>query len=229
MIKYSYSHLTKEYTGTIEVPENKHVPRTTSKRPPNVSKNQVAVFVNGDWIVKHDFRGQTVFSKINGSPKTIFEIGEIPENYEFECGQRIDNVFYSAEKIAELKDSPDFQDKILSQEKQKKILKLEEEVNFLIAKLDSGYPEFERETFATQLAEAKALIENPETEVRVLANIAANRNMDVLELAKKVVEKSNNYALILGKIIGKRKFLIDVIDAASSLEELKSISLKLED
>jgi hypothetical protein len=49
----------------------------TDIEPPQLSKNEVAIFASGAWTVCPDFRGQTFYSKITGVPVIITGFGAV--------------------------------------------------------------------------------------------------------------------------------------------------------
>lgn len=51
---------------------------TTLKQPPEMKKNEVAVYLDGEWVVKSDFRGQKV--DVLGQQKTITDIEQTPDD-----------------------------------------------------------------------------------------------------------------------------------------------------
>lgn len=51
---------------------------TTIIKPPKAVTNEVAVFAGGQWQVKADWRGVTLFSTTDGSAVAITEIGKTP-------------------------------------------------------------------------------------------------------------------------------------------------------
>lgn len=53
---------------------------STETAPPSLQANQVAVFTNGAWIVKPDFRGQTWYDQTTGATVEITDIGQPPSN-----------------------------------------------------------------------------------------------------------------------------------------------------
>ena len=54
---------------------------STEIAPPNVSNNEKAFFIDGEWIIKKDYRGKKFFDILNNRTVIITELGDIPENY----------------------------------------------------------------------------------------------------------------------------------------------------
>ncbi|MBB5017428.1 hypothetical protein HNQ59_000692 [Chitinivorax tropicus] len=59
--------------GTILLPAF-----ATTDKPPTTSSREVAVFADGQWHVKADWRGVSLFSVVDGGAVTIEEIGRTP-------------------------------------------------------------------------------------------------------------------------------------------------------
>jgi hypothetical protein len=54
---------------------------STSKQPPTVGSNQVAVFGAGAWFLQPDYRGQTIYSQTDGTSQEVTTIGSIPSGF----------------------------------------------------------------------------------------------------------------------------------------------------
>jgi len=83
---YNYHPDTKEYLGDSLAnpnplePGNYLIPAHATPIPPiNTGKNQVAVFVNNEWVIKSDFRGKKYIKAGTFEEVTINEIGIVPE------------------------------------------------------------------------------------------------------------------------------------------------------
>lgn len=79
---YHYNRVTNEYTGEKEARESPlepgvflHPANTTEIVPPPVGANQVAIFENGAWVVKPDYRGETWY-QADRTPVEIDFIGD---------------------------------------------------------------------------------------------------------------------------------------------------------
>jgi len=80
---YHYHRDTEEYWGEGEAHESPLEPGiflvpayATELEPPITGENEVAVFENGAWEIKADFRG--VYYETSRLPVEVFEIGEYP-------------------------------------------------------------------------------------------------------------------------------------------------------
>lgn len=99
----------------------------------------------------------------------------------------------------------------------------------LLADLSVSYPDGEVQSWGQQTREAEALALNPSAPAPLLTTIAAARGLPLAELAARVREKVQAYAVASGHIIGQRQALEDAIhavdlaasDAAAQLEMIK--------
>lgn len=88
MIIYNYNATTGEYISQSEAdlsPLEQNVyllpSNATEIAPPEVQSNQIACFLEGDWVIKSDFRGQTYYdSNNNYNPVIINFIGDVLAN-----------------------------------------------------------------------------------------------------------------------------------------------------
>lgn len=48
---------------------------------PKINDNEKAFFINGEWVIKKDYRGKKFFDPASNRTVVITEIGEVPENY----------------------------------------------------------------------------------------------------------------------------------------------------
>lgn len=92
MLIYNYHVITKEYIDSSEAsldPEETKVQgkevylipaNATDKKPSKAPKNKVNVFENNNWVLKDDFRGQSMVNE-EMHPVEVTDIGELPEGY----------------------------------------------------------------------------------------------------------------------------------------------------
>ena len=86
-----------------------------------------------------------------------------------------------------------------------------------------GYPQTEIESFYRQEKEALAKQANPKAETPMLEQIARVRGVPLDLLIEKVIEKSNQFAVAIGIIIGKRQQFEDRLVAIEMLEALEQL------
>ncbi len=93
-----------------------------------------------------------------------------------------------------------------------------------VASLAASYPEREVQSWPQQVKEAEALAADPQAQAPLLAAIAEARSLPLAELASRVLGKMNAYAAASGALIGRRQAAEDLIDLASSPEDVASIA-----
>lgn len=93
----------------------------------------------------------------------------------------------------------------------------------------AGYPQTEIESFYRQEKEALAWQANNKADTPMLKQIARIRNIPFEVLVQKVIEKSEQFALAVGVIIGQRQAFEDRLLATKTLEELTAIEKEIEE
>ena len=107
---YNYKKSTGEYLGkstALADPEEQGrwlIPaNSTTKKPPVANKNKVAVFKNGKWLLKDDYRGIEYWTK-KGDRKKVNLIGEkIPgdaSSFEISRHVTVEEVYAFIDKMA---------------------------------------------------------------------------------------------------------------------------------
>lgn len=95
-----------------------------------------------------------------------------------------------------------------------------------MAAVRKGYPESEILSWSKQEAEARQYLAEPGGQFPLLVSLASSRQIELGELASRVILKADAYAAISGKVIGTRQLLEDRINAipeGSDVEELRAI------
>lgn len=93
----------------------------------------------------------------------------------------------------------------------------------------AGYPQTEIESFYRQEKEALAWQANNKADTPMLKQIARIRNIPFEVLVQKVIEKSEQFALAVGVIIGQRQAFEDRLLAINTLEELTTLEKEIEE
>lgn len=93
-----------------------------------------------------------------------------------------------------------------------------------VAGLD-GVPQFERDSWASQAAEAQAWAADKSAATPILAGIAQARGVPLDELRQKALAKSNAYTALTASIAGQRQALEDQIHAADTPAALDAITI----
>lgn len=119
--------------------------------------------------------------------------------------------------------SPEKLTAYLAQRKESLLTTLTNRADQLKNGLLVGYPQTEIESFYRQEKEALAKQANPKAETPMLEQIARVRGVPLEVLIEKVIEKSNQFAVAIGIIIGKRQQFEDRLMAIETLEALEQL------
>lgn len=92
----------------------------------------------------------------------------------------------------------------------------------------AGYPQTEIESFYRQEKEALAWQADNSTETSMLTQIARNRGVPFEILVEKVIEKSAQFAVVIGIIIGQRQAFEDRLLTFKTPEELTALEQEIE-
>ncbi len=159
-------------------------------------------------------------SELNG--KELVLVNDIPmlvstrpsEIHEWVDGQWVIN----DEKASEL----------LAVAKTKKLKEINDAAQAYVDGIAKTYetPEFERDTWLTQRAEAIAWKQDPNNPTPTLESIAINRGVPLDILREKAYQKSVLFATLSSTIAGQRQKLEDRLMAAQSYEEIEQISIQ---
>ena len=93
-----------------------------------------------------------------------------------------------------------------------------------VAGLD-GVPQFERDSWASQAAEAQAWAADHDAPTPILAGIAQARGVPLDDLRAKALAKSNAFTALTASVAGQRQALEDQIRAAETLAALDAIDI----
>lgn len=143
--------------------------------------------------------------------------------YRFEYGLH-DYVYENGQIVY----SPDIEQRLVEAKQQKLIAvnTLAQQIVFKVARADE-VPEFERDTWPMQGAEARAWKLDPNAPTPTIDGIAADRQCDVNELREKAYRKTVFFEGVTRKVAGQRQKYVDVINAATDLDQL-SFEVKYE-
>lgn len=92
-----------------------------------------------------------------------------------------------------------------------------------IAKMTPGYPNDERLTFDKQEQEARGWLADNSFPTPFIDALAAGRQMDKAELVSRIIAKADAFALASGSLTGQRQRYEDMLDAASTAEDVAAI------
>lgn len=192
--------------------------------PPEEKKGFVAKWIDEAWEYVENHIGETVYSTITKEPLVINEFGSIPQGYTLiKPANEQDEWDGSAWIITAEK-----QTALFAQQKEGLLNKLADQADKLKSGLLVGYPQTEIESFYRQEKEALAKQANPKAETPMLEQIARVRGVPLDLLIEKVIEKSNQFAVAIGIIIGKRQQFEDRLLALKTPEELTALEQEIE-
>lgn len=124
--------------------------------------------------------------------------------------------------------SPEKQTALFAQQKESLLNKLADKADQLKNSLLAGYPQTEIESFYHQEKEALAWQADHNTPTPMLAQIARVRGVLLEVLISKVIEKSAQFAVAIGIIIGQRQAFEDRLLALKTPEELTALEQEIE-
>lgn len=159
------------------------------------------------WIVPADYRADGLFVAVTQKgaseeiPACDLAACEFLGEVEFDAGDEAKLEAVKAAKRAEINAACDI----------------------AVASLAASYPECEVQSWPQQVKEAEALASDPQAQAPLLAAIAEARSLPLAELASRVLGKMNAYAAASGALIGRRQAAEDLIDLASSAEDVASV------
>ena len=124
--------------------------------------------------------------------------------------------------------SAEKQTALFAQQKEVLLNKLADKADQLKNGLLAGYPQTEIESFYRQEKEALAWQADHNIATPMLTQIAQNRGVPFEILVEKVIEKSAQFAVVIGIIIGQRQAFEDRLLALKTPEELTSLEQEIE-
>ncbi|NBI12626.1 hypothetical protein GVX81_03125 [[Haemophilus] felis] len=163
-------------------------------------------------LLEGQVNGKQIYSTENGEPILIDP--QPSEYHQLENGQWV----LSEENQA----------KLFAEKKTHLIKKLATKADSFKDALLVGYPQAEIESFYRQEKEALAYSVDPQAQTPMLRQIAEQRGVPFEILVQKVIEKSNQFALAVGVIIGQRQKFEDRILSAENEEQLAEIESEVE-
>ena len=112
----------------------------------------------------------------------------------------------------------------LEQVKADKIAEINTAAESHISPITSAYSQAERDTWPIQEAEAAAWLANPSAATPMLTALATQRNMAMADLVASVQVKAATFKALAGAVFGKRRALIDQVDAATDANEVALVT-----
>ncbi len=111
--------------------------------------------------------------------------------------------------------------------KKEKLREAERLLNAKLAEL-SNYPQAESASFDVQEKEAAAYLADTEidkAEIPVITGIAAGAQVELKELAEKIVKNANSFAPVRGLYLGRHKRVRDLLNKATTLAEVEAVDV----
>ena len=124
--------------------------------------------------------------------------------------------------------SPEKQTSLFAQRKEGLLNKLADKADQLKNSLLAGYPQTEIESFYRQEKEALAWQTDHNTPIPMLSQIARVRGVPLDILISKVIEKSAQFAVAIGIIIGQRQAFEDRLVALKTPDDLTALEQEIE-
>ena len=124
--------------------------------------------------------------------------------------------------------STEKQTALFAQQKESLLNKLADKADQLKNSLLAGYPQTEIESFYRQEKEALAWQADHNSPTPMLSQIARVRGVTLEILIEKVIEKSAQFAVAIGIIIGQRQAFEDRLLALKTPEELTTLEQEIE-
>ena len=111
-----------------------------------------------------------------------------------------------------------------------KAVKLREAEELLNAKLAeiSAYPRAESESFEVQKSEAAAYLADngiARAEIPTITGISLGSQVELTELARKIVENAKDFAPVRGLYLGRYKRVRDFLGTANTLAEVEAVDV----
>lgn len=151
------------------------------------------------------------------------------ENGKIKCSGKAPSQFHVFNmETKEFELSPEKQTALFAQQKEGLLNKLADKADQLKNSLLAGYPQTEIESFYRQEKEALAWQADHNTPTPMLSQIARVRGVPLDMLISKVIEKSAQFAVAIGIIIGQRQAFEDRLVALKTSAELTALEQDIE-
>ena len=178
---------------------------------------------NQNWVEVSAEEIDGISASITGGGAVWLENGKIKYSGKAPSAYHVFDSKSKSFKVSDDKKSEFFQRK-----KETLLSTLADKADTIKSSLLVGYPQTEIESFYRQEKEALAWQANNKADTPMLKQIARIRNIPFDVLAQKVLEKSEQFALAVGAIIGQRQAFEDRLFATKTLEELTALEKEIE-
>lgn len=214
-----YSHSTTEYVsegGSLSA-------GSYLEAPPQPKQGFVIIRADNNWQYQADHRG-TYYSKETGEKVEHTALGELPENLTALAPLAEPCKWDGTTWVKDETKAAEF----FAQRKSSLLIMLANKADTLKSGLLVGYPQTEIESFYRQEKEALAWQTDKNADTPMLKQIAKVRGVDFDVLVQKVIEKSAQFAVAIGVIIGQRQAFEDRLLALKTMEELTALEKEIE-
>lgn len=178
-----------------------------------------------DWLpVNSQDEVNSIWSTVTGGGEVWVEDGVIKYS-----GAAPTEYHFFDMKTRKFKESQEKKNSFLTSKKEALLTSLADKADKIKNSLLVGYPQTEIESFYRQEKEALAWQVNNKADTPMLKQIARIRNIPFDVLVQKVLEKSEQFALAVGVIIGQRQAFEDRLLATKTLEELTALEKEVKE
>ena len=164
-----------------------------------------------------------ISESITGGGEVWVENGKIKYSGKAPSQFHVFNLATKSFELSEVK-----QTALFAQQKEGLLNKLADKADQLKNSLLAGYPQTEIESFYRQEKEALAWQADHNTPTPMLSQIARVRGVPLDMLINKVIEKSAQFAVAIGIIIGQRQAFEDRLLTLKTPQELTSLEQEIE-
>lgn len=178
---------------------------------------------NQNWVAVTDEEIDGISASITGGGAVWLEEGNIKYSGKAPSEYYVFDSKSKSFKVSEAKKTEFFKSK-----KESLLSTLSDKTDKIKDGLLVGYPQAEIDSFYRQEKEALAWQVNNKADTPMLKQIARIRNIPFDVLVQKVIEKSEQFALAVGAIIGQRQSFEDRLLALKNLEELTELEQEIE-
>ena len=177
-----------------------------------------------NWVEVNDEEIDGISASITGGGAVWLENGKV------KCSGKAPGEYYVFDfESKSFKVSEDKKAEFFKRKKENLLNALADKADAIKSGLLAGYPQTEIDSFYRQEKEALAWQANNKADTPMLKQIARIRNIPFDVLVQKVIEKSEQFALAVGVIIGQRQAFEDRLLATKTLEELTALEKEIEE
>ena len=191
--------------------------------PPQAKSGFVIVRADNSWQYQSDHRG-SYYNTETGEKVAHTTLGELPDNLTALAPLTEPCKWDGTTWVKDETKAAEF----FAQRKASLLIMLANKADTLKSGLLVGYPQTEIESFYRQEKEALAWQTDKNADTPMLKQIAKVRGVDFDVLVQKVLEKSAQFAVAIGVIIGQRQAFEDRLLALKTMEELTALEKEIE-